>query len=86
MLKLLVSISRVSVEGLKFVILSTDFFLNLLGDAITIIPSSIFAESLVPLPPLISPVLCEGMLRNENFSRNFMNAYLYPSYPVQSSV
>ena len=83
--KLSVSISRVSVEELKLVILSADFLLNFVGAEISMLSAPLLADSLVPLL-LILPVLCEGMLRNENSSRNFMNACLYPLYPVQSSV
>ena len=83
--KLSASISRVSVDGLKLVILSADFLLNFVGAEISMLSAPLVADSLVPLL-LVLPVLCEGMLRNENSSRNFMNAYLYPSYPVQSSV
>ena len=83
--KLSISISRVSVDGLKLVILSADFLLNLDGFEISMLSPPLLADLLVP-PLLILPVLCEGMLRNKNSSRNFMNACLYPSCPAQSSV
>ena len=53
--KLSVSISRVSVEGLKPVILSMFLTVNLVGDEISMISSPLLEDSLVLL--LISPVL-----------------------------
>ena len=80
--KLSVSISRVSVEGLKLVILSADFLLNFVGfgvssilhsaSEVSIISSSTLVDSLVQLL-LIMPVLREGMLRNENLYRNYFH-------------
>ena len=42
--KLSVSISRVSVEGLKLVILSADFLLNLLGEKIVVLSDSLVSS------------------------------------------